>query len=849
MRLSLYFCLVLFLSAFAMAGGFSVVENGQARASLAIGDNPAVLVQNGVGEFNRYLEEMTGVALPVLAEGGEGAVIRLTVDDSLDDDGFAIDCASPELLEITGSEHGVYYGLYELLKQAGCCWPYPYPLWREVPRKDTVALEFQHLERHPVFKHRIVHTLEGDWQEAFQWMAFNGQNMLLRNPPGYQNADVLKSYGIHPFYSSHSYAFWINRKALNEHPEWNCMFNGRRDVIPLEGPEAWVDRQFCLGNPQAREYFIEQVLNYLREHPDMDTVALEPNDGDCMCECDLCREYCADKSERVFKLTKETAEAVQKEFPGVYCTILSYSFHEAVPSFRMPDNMMVGVVYGNRKYGVPLTAEVNATFRKQLEDWAAYQSDIVYMYEWWKRPIMNEWYYPFINTFQADTRFYQSLGLGGINPEGFSWDPAVEQARAILSWNPEADVWAEIKDMCSKVYGEGGPYMYEYERLLENRNTELAQDLDSIGAYAKFIAPIEDEARNLLDQAEAAVTERRFKQRIAYIRNLFNMIADCNHNWRPALPGETRDEGNVLADGNFEDGWGTWHRNTQGGKYIYELVDEGVQAGRQCARITIEESNWGRIYNESLTSLNPNQTYTVRCAVKTTDGANSAQVWVVNNGCCFRDELGPTGGQWYWYERHGVPAADGFIGLYLTLHSKNENGGKVWYDEVSVIPEGGQPAFYSEELRREAGLIANGGFELGLTGWKNNTQSGSFDYEFDDSEAASGRKCAKITVNQTGWGRIYRENIGSVECEQKYCLKFAYKTTADFRYGLVILGTGGENVNVVLKPTGGEWVVLERNDISFEKPAAAIYLTVTGEENPTGSAVWFDDIILRPVED
>ena len=99
-----------------------------------------------------------------------------------------------------------------------------------------------------------------------------------------------------------------------------------------------------------------------------------------------------------------------------------------------------------------------------------------------------------------------------------------------LSWNPEEDVDALIKEFCDKCYGEASPHMLEYYRLLEKGWTEGKNDYFMWSVSPKelylymdnfvYLPDLEDEMIAALQNAWDAADDVE-KERIRRIKEVY----------------------------------------------------------------------------------------------------------------------------------------------------------------------------------------------------------------------------------------------------------------------------------------------------------------------------------------
>ena len=125
----------------------------------------------------------------------------------------------------------------------------------------------------------------------------------------------------------------------------------------------------CIGNAGLRKHVLNNMLEYLKVHPDMKTLPMEANDGGGYCDCELCRAYCENPNDRVFKFASEMAEAIAKVHPDVMILINGYGNHEDPPAFPLPANMNISIRHNDRNYAKPITDPENRVYFERLEKW------------------------------------------------------------------------------------------------------------------------------------------------------------------------------------------------------------------------------------------------------------------------------------------------------------------------------------------------------------------------------------------------------------------------------------------------------------------------------------------------
>lgn len=281
-----------------------LVREGKPNAHIVLPENPSKELKYAASELQDFLARMSGAKLPVGTDRNVENPIFVGFDaGKLEEDQIQIVCDDKSLRLAGGGRFGSLQAVYTFLRDQGIFWPFMEEMWLEIPARKTVAVRKQDRKMKPFFPNRTLYYYPKDYRRLFRWMAFNGWKKRSQNPPGTLFLSAMLERGIQPLFSTHSWGFWSGRKALNEHPEWNPLLGGKRTPPPLKGPPWWTNSQLCIGNAKLRKHILGNMLEYLRKNPKIKTLPLEANDGGGYCECEICRAYCENSNDRVFKLS------------------------------------------------------------------------------------------------------------------------------------------------------------------------------------------------------------------------------------------------------------------------------------------------------------------------------------------------------------------------------------------------------------------------------------------------------------------------------------------------------------------------------------------------------------------
>jgi len=672
-------------------GVLEICTNGKALLPIVVSDQAPVLTRRAAEELKTTLDEMTGADFAIVNSAPSPAIRILPPQKDLSKDTLLIRNDLKDLVLTGGGDRGPLYAVYELLDLFGCTWPRPEPYWRAIPCGKKLAAGTMDIRSTPHFPIRGVH--ERGLVSLWHWMAWNRLNYQLADPPAWKVAAPMAKIGVEPLFMGHALFYWLSKEDLTEHPAWNPVVGGKRLGPPVE---SWhpLHRQACLSNPEVRAHILAEMRQYLREHPEMHAITMMSNDGGGYCECENCKAFAATPGEVLFKVAGELAQKLGKEFPNLHFIMMVYGWHAALPSFRLPDNMYFAIVNNSRNYVHSIRDPENQKIREQMEVWNAAYPGRVFVYELWHKVPWDDYMFPFDRTLSEDIRYYRDKHMVGLCPEGLLPSPAGENLRRILLWNPDADVTAETRELCRRLYGNAAAIMSRYYEEQNQRLKEFGLPPNTMRNIADFIRPVQTRWTAMLAAAAAAVETDKERQRITYEQSQLSAMATIADNWRPVeeitIPPEVR-AANLIKNGSFEAGLDNWGTNIAYGRnFKFETkFDTGCDGTKAlCMTVTGKEaiSTWGRTFQA--VKVNPKQTYILLGRVRSGDKTITMQVRFTESGKIGASiyDMGTTGGKWYQFSFRNLQAPDGEIVIYLTSIDEPV-GSEIRFDDLILCDQ------------------------------------------------------------------------------------------------------------------------------------------------------------------
>ena len=314
-----------------LAATFALVEGGSPVAAFDVSDTNAVA---DVKLFNSRLREVTGTSIPLNVAATN--TIRVTLEQPADISRrfeWTIRFPAVGRMEIVATRRSLMAALVSILEE-GCdarflgserC------MFQFEPRKDvSVEVRERKSARRSYTLCRDVYILPGNRREL--GLAEDGQ-----------------------FRYTHGIPVYAFPKAKYDKEGWpEVIMPTLKDGSKLKRPtgNVFMGWQPCYSSPETARIAADNILSYLRAHPEEMSITLGVNDNQGYCECATCREMNArsepsiftnfrpSMSESYYKFVNDVAAAVSREFPAVRIGILAYTGTIMPPSFDIAKNVV-----------------------------------------------------------------------------------------------------------------------------------------------------------------------------------------------------------------------------------------------------------------------------------------------------------------------------------------------------------------------------------------------------------------------------------------------------------------------------------------------------------------------------
>ena len=408
-------------------------------------------------EFNIFL------GTPKLSKDIAKVKLNLPKEDAIET--VAVYLIGNNLYLAGNNSRAVLYSVYSFLtNQLGARWFWPGEDGEFIQPKDSyvfpdkLAYNFK-----PSFKIRAMSPCH--WHRHVPTEIWMARNFLNGDSRTHAIRDKAGFYGIS---GGHRVIVYNAKKAFETNPELFAIVGGKPNRAGFVG---------CWSNPAFTKQVLENLITFVKKEK-LDILNVFPGDTTIRCECAKCSAQ-GNRTDFWFRYYCNTIiPALKKEFPKLKFAGIAYQEYRTPPSFPLTNLEYVEYCHYNRCYAHKLTdpkCPVNQRSMVEIKKWTKIAPFGVYGYEFDVfKP--NAMFANWIATQEA-MRTYRSLKAVRVKTEMTVYygkklkrHELVPQMYRLshwmwaqLSWNPDANVNALLKEWCDKVYGpKAANFMYKY---------------------------------------------------------------------------------------------------------------------------------------------------------------------------------------------------------------------------------------------------------------------------------------------------------------------------------------------------------------------------------------------------
>ena len=269
---------------------------------------------------------------------------------------------------------------------------------------------------------------------------------------------------------------------FDRHPEWFSEIGGQRVR----------DGQLCLSNPEVLDTLCANLATMMQQQPEAQIWSVSNNDNYNVCQCPHCRH-----ADSIYGGPSGTlihfVNQVARRFPDKTISTLAYQFTRRAPQpvnshIQKPDsnvNIMFCSIECGRQEAIA-TAPAEASFRKDMEEWAAL-TDNIYVWDYVVQ-FRNMWDpFPNLHVLQPNLKYFHNQGVRLMFEQGTgannmtSWMELRQYMLAKLLWNVDADPDSLLHDFCIHHYGLAADPVETLYREMHRSLIASGQRLDIYG--------------------------------------------------------------------------------------------------------------------------------------------------------------------------------------------------------------------------------------------------------------------------------------------------------------------------------------------------------------------------------
>lgn len=460
-----------------------IVENGESDFVIVTEENPDECIQTAVDELQTYIEKISGVELPCIAESeledGEKAIILGETEIEKDivainraeikADGFRLYSDGDYFIIAGADSRGTLYGVYTFLEEyLGVRWFTPE--LEVVPESKDIVIDAA-IDRkvEPSFAVRRNDTM--------------GTNHAHR---ARTKMNVSFHYDVPEYGGALTYVLWdvtldtlVPDALFAQHPEYFAMNpDGTRTTDHV-----------CLSHPEVLPIAIENARTaILNCEKDAKYIHIGQKDNSNYCHCETCEalyEKYGSVSAPTIIFTNAFADALDDEFPDFMFTFYAYGETDRPPtdmSLRCNPNVapvLCGVHRACRSHPITECGALDGveyeTFLmtygdpepRVAQDYANWVkiADTTYIYDYTINFLNSLQFFSNFETMQPTLQYMHSLGITGyIYNCGDGHSAAFNELRNYLlcklQWDVNCDVEYHMMDFIKAYYGEAAaPYI------------------------------------------------------------------------------------------------------------------------------------------------------------------------------------------------------------------------------------------------------------------------------------------------------------------------------------------------------------------------------------------------------
>ncbi len=423
--------------------GFEFARNSHPLFVIVFSETASPLEKMALDDLQQFLGAMCGNPFQVLPESQVGQqkaiylgqtqyAARHGIDfASLGQEEWVVRNREGNLIISGGRPAGTFYGVWAVLKKAGC-WSLTMDQLL-IPHKPDLAVDIADEQKQPAFAGRLIYN------------DFPGKAMLAKMPPEAEKAYNLwllrsgingpQTHRSKPYYvggmynishspQSHSLSLYVDPDQYFEsHPEYFSM-NAQGERFRPEGKT--MRGSLCMSNPDVARITLESLQGMIRrdrkerpreEWPFLyDISILDASPFICRCpDCEKITQEEGSECGLLLRYINFVARGIGKEYPELILRTFAYSATRIQPKITRPEkNVLLQLCdeFPVSDAFRPLTSEFNRHRLADLKKWQSLGAQMM-IWDYWN--LGNQYFDPprvevLLDAIGPDIRLFHELG-------------------------------------------------------------------------------------------------------------------------------------------------------------------------------------------------------------------------------------------------------------------------------------------------------------------------------------------------------------------------------------------------------------------------------------------------------
>jgi hypothetical protein len=444
-----------------------IARDGKANFPIVVSAQASERVRSAAETLADHLERISGAAFEVHTGGGATGIV-VGVATEFPDSGEARRWQEPDALGgeeylLRSHPQGVYvwgatdvavaHAVWDLLHRIGYRQFFPGKNWEIVPTIRELSVAVDAAEAPDYLSRRIWYGF-GAWDYAAdpyrRWCAKNRAISGFDLQTGHAYGGIIRAH----------------REQFEQHPEYFALVAGKRE-------SRGESTKLCIGNPGLRKLVVQHALRYFEEHPQAESISMDPSDGGGWCECKACSDL-GSVSDRAVILANEVATAINVNDEGRIVGMYAYAYHSPPPTIRVHPRVVISVATAFIKGGF--------TLDELIDGWSVQGATLgireYYSVHTWDRDLPGKargsdlnYLAKTIPEFHAEgARFMSAESSDNWGPNGLGYYVA---SRILWDVDQAPRVPEIVDDFLTRSFGPAKAPMAEFYRLVDGSREHL----------------------------------------------------------------------------------------------------------------------------------------------------------------------------------------------------------------------------------------------------------------------------------------------------------------------------------------------------------------------------------------